>query len=97
VVTEQPVTRGRRSYEQSVRDYLADCELAASELEAAGSSLEPKYHPTENGAVKMIPHGGNPAEADKIREAFREVVQASPVPRLKLSAAQAEAETELEI
>ena len=27
---------------QAVRAYLADCELAAAEMEAAGSSLDPK-------------------------------------------------------
>ena len=94
MTTEQSAARGRRSYEQAVRDYLADCELAAAELAAAGSFLDPTCHPTASGAVKMIPHHGDPAEADKIRDAFR---KASSAAHLKLPSAQAEAEAELEI
>jgi hypothetical protein len=46
-----------------VRAYLADC--AASPV-----PLNPRYHPTADGAVKSISHGANPAAADAIREAF---------------------------
>jgi hypothetical protein len=96
-VTEQSAAHDRRGYEQAIREYLAYCKQAAADLEAAGSFLDPKCHPTSGGAVKMIPHGSNPAEADKIRQAFREAVQASPTPHPKLPGAQAEAEAELEI
>lgn len=61
-------------YEDQVRGYLAYCKQAAAELEAARSHLDPKYHPTEAGACKLIPHGGDPAEAAKIRQAFRGVL-----------------------
>ena len=60
-------------YTGPVREYLAYCRKAAAQLEAAGSSLDPKYHPTEAGACKLIPHSSVPAEARKIREAFREL------------------------
>jgi len=60
-------------YAQKVREYLAYCRWSAAQLEARGSALDPKYHPTADGAVKMIPHGGVPAEAKRIREAFRDL------------------------
>ena len=59
-------------YDGPVREYLRYCRKAAAELALKGSQLDPKYHPTEDGAVKMIPHNGVQAEARKIREAFRE-------------------------
>jgi hypothetical protein len=95
MVTEQSATCDRGNYEQAVRDYLAYCKLAAVELKAAGSSLNPEHHPTARGAVKMISHGSDPAEADKIRQAFLKAVQAAPVPHLEVSGAQAEAEPEI--
>ena len=55
-------------YGQQVRDYLAYCRQAWKELRG---NLDPRYHPTADGAVKLIPHNGDPAEARKIREAFR--------------------------
>jgi hypothetical protein len=64
-------------YETQVRDYLAYCERAAAQIAAAGSSLDPKYHPTADGAVKMIAHQGDPAEARKIREAYLELARAA--------------------
>ena len=60
-------------YTGPVREYLAYCKWAAAWLSERGSSLDPKYHPTADGAVKMIPHGGVPAEAKRIREAFRDL------------------------
>lgn len=61
------------AYETRVREYLAYCRTAAADLKAAGSALDPKYHPTADGAVKMIPHRGDPAEAKKIRQAFADL------------------------
>ena len=85
------MTAGERDYGQAVRAYLADCELAAAEMEAAGSSLDPKSHPTADGAVKMIPHGGNSAEAAKIRQAFRTAL----VPQLEAVADRPELDLEI--
>ena len=62
-------------YDEQVRAYLADCRKAAAELEARGSALDPKYHPSADGAVKMIPHRGDLAEAKAIREAFRDLAE----------------------
>lgn len=62
-------------YDGPVREYLAYCKRAAAELQLKGSSLDPKYHPTADGAVKMIPHNGDKTEARKIREAFREATE----------------------
>lgn len=50
-------------YETEVRDYLADC--------ARLPGLDPRHHPTEDGAVKLIWHRGSPDEADRIRATFR--------------------------
>jgi hypothetical protein len=55
-------------YETQVRAYLADCEQASVKL-------DPRYHPAADGAAKMIPHGGVPAVAKKIREAFQAVAK----------------------
>lgn len=59
-------------YDGPVREYLRYCKRAAAELQLKGSSLDERYHPTADGAVKMIPHNGDKTEARKIREAFRE-------------------------
>lgn len=59
-------------YDGPVREYLRYCKRAAAELKLKGSALDPKYHPTEAGACRLIFHNGDPAEARKIREAFRE-------------------------
>lgn len=96
-MTEQSAADDWHHYEQAVRAYLADCELAADEMKAASSSLDPKYHPTEDGAVKMIPHGGNPAEAAKIRQAFRDGVRSASMPCLESLDARPEPRAELEI
>ena len=60
-------------YTERVREYLVCCRRAAMQLTARGSSLDPKHHPTADGCVKLIPHNSVPAEARKIREAFREL------------------------
>ena len=59
-------------YEPAVREYLRYCKRAAAELRLQGSRLEPKYHPTEVGCLRLVFHR-TPAEAEQIREAFREV------------------------
>lgn len=61
-------------YDGPVREYLRYCRKAAAELALKGSSLDPKYHPTEAGACKLLHHGGDQAEAKKIRQAFRDLV-----------------------
>lgn len=66
------------AYDDQVRDYLAYCRKAAAELRARGSVLSPAYHPTADGAVKMIAHRGDPAEAKKIREAFARATATRP-------------------
>ena len=63
---------GVSDYAGQVLEYLAYCKWAGAWLEARGSSLDPKYHPTADGAVKMIPHGGDATRAREIRAAFRE-------------------------
>ena len=55
-MTDQP-------YAAEVRAYLADCAWHRAQL-------DPAYHPTAAGAVKMIPHGGDPEAAEQIRQAF---------------------------
>lgn len=65
-------------YDGPVRDYLAYCKRAAAELKLQGSVLDPKYHPTADGAVKMIPHAGDLTEAKKIRHAFRDLTERPP-------------------
>jgi hypothetical protein len=53
-----------------VRDYLTEC--------AAHPGLDHQYHPTADGAVKVIWHRG-PDEADQIRDTFS-AITASPGP-----------------
>ena len=62
---------GWRDYLPKVREYLAYCADAGAWMATQGSSLDPRYHPTADGAAKMIFHLV-PADADKIRRAFRE-------------------------
>ena len=53
-------------YEAEVRGYVADCQRLRGQL-------DPAYHPTANGAVKLIPHGGDAEEAERIRQTFAAV------------------------
>jgi hypothetical protein len=62
-----------QEYVPKVREYLAYCEQSAVWIEARGSTLDLRYHPAADGAVKMIAHDGNPAKAEMIRKAFREL------------------------
>lgn len=58
-------------YDGPVREYLRYCKRAAAELKLQGSHLEPKYHPTEAGLLRLVYHR-TPAEAEALRKAFRE-------------------------
>ena len=59
-------------FEPAVLEYLRYCRVAAAELKLAGSHLDPKLHPTESGAVKLI-YG----DAKAIREAYVKVTSSS--------------------
>ena len=50
-------------YAVEVRVYIDDCLRHRAQI-------DPAYHPTADGAVKMIPHGGDAEEAEQIRQAF---------------------------
>lgn len=63
------------AHAERVREYLRYCKRAAAELKLQGSSLDPKYHPTEAGCVKLVWHR-TPAEAQEIRRLFRELTGA---------------------
>jgi hypothetical protein len=65
-------------YVAQVREYLAFCEQSRAELAALGRTLDPKCHPTADGAVKLIAHRGNADEAEKIRQAFGELTGNAP-------------------
>jgi hypothetical protein len=60
-------------YTGQVREYLTYCEAARRQLAARGGRIDPRYHPTSTGAVKMIPHGSDRARAAAIRQAFGEL------------------------
>ena len=53
-------------YAAEVRAYIADCLRHRAQL-------DPAYHPTADGAVKFIPHGGDAEEAERIRQTFTAV------------------------
>lgn len=53
---------GSLSFRGQVQQYLADC--------AAAPGLDRRYHPTEDGAVKLIWHRGEKQE-NQIRTTFR--------------------------
>jgi hypothetical protein len=74
-------------YTEQVRAYLVYCRRASMQLTARGSALDPKYHPTENGACRLIPHRGDPAEARAIRQAFRNLTEAEAPSRTEGRAA----------
>ena len=57
-------------YATQVREYLAYCRWAGAWLEARGSSLDPRYNPTADGAVKQIP-----GDAKAIRQAYKDVTE----------------------
>ena len=82
-------------YADQVREYVAYCEDARGQLEARGGRLDPRYHPTADGAVKMIPHGSDRAAADAIRRTFSEMTPEA-AERVPEPAGRPEREGELE-
>ena len=72
-MSEARLASAAADYADQVREYVAYCEDARGQLEARGGRLDPRYHPSADGAVKMIPHGSDRARADAIRQAFSEL------------------------
>jgi hypothetical protein len=72
-MSEARLQTGAADYAGQIREYLAYCEDARAQLEARGGRVDPRYHPSADGAVKMIPHGSDRARADAIRRAFGEL------------------------
>ena len=70
---QSPACAADVDYAGQVRQYLAYCEDARRQVEARGGRLDPAYHPSADGAVKMIPHGSDRARADVIRRVFGEL------------------------
>ena len=68
-MSEAGLEAGAADYAGQVREYLAYCEAARDQLEPRGGRVDPRYHPSADGAVKMIPHGSDRARADAIRRA----------------------------
>jgi hypothetical protein len=64
-----------------VRGYLADCR-------ASVAPLNPKYHPTAEGAVKVIGHRADSAAAAAIREAFALEADVAEPPALEADVAE---------
>lgn len=60
-------------YAGQVRQYLAYCGDARGQVEARGFRVDPRHHPSAEGAVKMIPHGSDRARAEAIRQTFAEL------------------------
>ena len=59
--------RGEAAYEPEVREYIAYCRAYWRQ---SRGWLRPAYHPTAEGACRLIWHNGDPREAAKIRDAF---------------------------
>jgi hypothetical protein len=72
-MSEARLETATADYADQVREYLAYCEAARAQVEARGGRVDPRYHPSADGAVKMIPHGSDRARADVIRRAFGEL------------------------
>ena len=88
-------------YAGQVREYLAYCADARGQVGARGFRVDPRHHPSAEGAVKMIPHGSDRARADVIRRTFGELTSEVTGPAAGTSQAQArldgpEAEREAE-
>ena len=77
----------RENYAGQVREYLAYCADARAQLEARHGRLDPKHHPTAEGAVKLILHGSDRARADAIRQAFAELTGEATGPAADIPAA----------
>ena len=81
-MSEAGPAAGSADYAGQVREYLAYCEAAREQFEPRGGRVDPRYHPTADGAVKMIPHGSDRARADAIRRAFGELTSEVTVPAI---------------
>jgi len=57
------------NWEPAIREYMAYCHR----IRLAGLRLKPKYHPTAEGAVKMIAHHDDKDQAKEIKKIFTEV------------------------
>jgi hypothetical protein len=64
-----------RALRALITRYVDDCAAAAWQLPGG---LNPACHPTADGAVKMIPHRGDPRRADAICAAFQELYPVPP-------------------
>ena len=61
------------AYAGQIREYLAYCQDARAQVAARGFRIDPRHHPSAEGAIKMIPHGSDRAAADEIRRTFGEL------------------------
>ncbi len=77
-------------YAGQVREYLASCAEARAQVEARGFRVDPRHHPSAEGAVKMIPHGSDRARAEAIRQTFAELTSEAAGPGTGTSQPQAE-------
>jgi len=82
-MSEGRVEAGAADYAGQIREYLEYCEDARHQLEPRGGRIDPRYHPSADGAVKMIPHGSDRAAADAIRRAFGELTSEVTGPELE--------------
>ena len=81
-MSEAGLESAAAGYAGQVREYLAYCEAAREQLEPRSGRVDPRYHPSADGAVKMIPHGSDRARADAIRRAFGELTSEVTVPAI---------------
>jgi hypothetical protein len=63
------VTRDPLPYERLVRAYIDGCQRMRGQL-------DPAYHPTADGAVKLIPHHGDHQAAEAIRATYTALTSA---------------------
>jgi hypothetical protein len=79
-------------YAAQVREYLAYCSDARGQVEAHGFRVDPRHHPSAEGAVKMIPHGSDRARAEAIRQTYAELTPEAAGPGAGTSQTEAELE-----
>ena len=89
-MSEARLETGTADYAGQVREYLAYCEDARAQVEARGGRVDPKYHPSADGAVKMIPHGSDRARGAAIRRASGELPSEATGPGADTPQAQAQ-------
>ena len=69
---------------------------ACGQVEAHGFRVDPRHHPSAEGAVKMIPHGSDRARAEAIRQTFAELTPEAAGPGARPSPVPTEARREAE-